>query len=126
MTNIVKIIIGIIIVKIAFIYLLINLYVNPLGYATPIPGAIGFLAFSILLSSLIYSFKMFTTSIRVFMIIESILFSIGGFLVALICLYSLSETTSYPMASSLLILGSILPLSILIIKWNTKNELPQS
>lgn len=126
MTNVFKTIAGLIIMLVAFLYLLINLYANPIGYSTPTAGAIGFLAFSILLSSLIYSFKTFTAPIKVFMTIESIVFFVGGFLVSLICLYSLSENTSYPMASSLLILGSILPLSMLIIKWNTKNELPQS
>lgn len=126
MNNTVKIIIGIIIVKIAFIYLLISLYANPLGYAAPLAGAIGFLAFSILFSSVIYSVNLYTFSVKLFMAIESIVFLVGGFLSALICAYSLDEHMSYPLASSILILGSVLPLSALFIRWNTKNEFSQS
>lgn len=125
MNNLVKIIAGIVIVKIAFVYLLINLYANPVGYATPMAGAIGFLAFSILFGSVIYSIKNYTVAVKIVMAIESTIFLIGGFLSALICLYSLAENTSYPLASSILVLGSILPVSILIIRWNTKNEFSQ-
>lgn len=126
MTNVFKTMAGLIIILVAFLYLLINLYANPLGYATPTAGAIGFIAFSILFSSLIYSVKTYTFSVRIFITIESTLFFIGGFLGGLVCLYSLSENTSYPLASSILVLGSVLPLSILIIKWNSKNEFSQS
>lgn len=126
MTNLFKIFIGFIIMLVAFSYLIINLYANPLGYVTPTAGAIGFLAFSILSSSLIYSLKNFTKLIRILLSIQCAVFFVGGFLFSLICLYSLAESTSYPIASSLLLLGSVLPLSILIIRWNTKNEFPQS
>jgi hypothetical protein len=126
MINVFKIFIGFVIMLLAFSYLIINLYANPLGYATPTAGAIGFLAFSILLSSLIYSLKTFTKLIKILLVIQGVVFFIGGFLFSLICLYSLSESMSYPMASSLLLLGSVLPLSTLIMQGNRKNEFSQS
>lgn len=122
MSNVIKVIAGMVIIKVAFIYILINLYANPLGYPTPTAGAIGFLAFSILLSAVIYSLKSFTFIIKILVTIETIYFLIGGFLSALVCFYSLRENISYPLASSILVLGSILPLAILLVKWNSNNE----
>lgn len=123
MTNLFKIFIGFIMMLLAFSYLIINLYANPLGYMTPNTGAIGFLAFSLLFSSLIYSLRPFSKSIKILLAIQSGVFLVGGFLFSLVCLYSLSESMSYPMASSLLLLGSVLPLSTLFMLWNRKNEL---